>query len=99
MPKAVAKKHTELNPMTDTSLTEPLTLSKQALPLNFEAGLSELAALVDTMEAGDAPLAHMLSSYQRGTQLLKFCESQLKAAEQQLLQLDSQHELVSLNLI
>lgn len=54
------------------------------LPPSFEAGLAELNALVATMEAGDAPLAHMLASYQRGTELLKFCETQLSAAEQQL---------------
>jgi exodeoxyribonuclease VII small subunit len=54
------------------------------LPDSFEAGLSELNTLVARMEAGDAPLADMLAHYQRGTTLLKFCESQLKDAEQQL---------------
>ena len=54
------------------------------LPPSFEAGLAELNALVASMESGDAPLAQMLASYQRGTQLLKFCESQLKDAEAQL---------------
>ena len=54
------------------------------LPTSFEAGLAELNALVARMEAGDAPLADMLAHYQRGTTLLKFCESQLKDAEQQL---------------
>jgi exodeoxyribonuclease VII small subunit len=57
-------------------------------PTSFEAGLGELNALVARMEAGDAPLADMLAHYQRGTVLLKFCESQLKDAEQQLQVLD-----------
>jgi exodeoxyribonuclease VII small subunit len=70
----------------------PKTATKKTsadLPLHFEDGLSELSALVDTMEAGDASLADMLISYQRGTSLLKFCEAKLQAAEQQLLQLNA----------
>jgi exodeoxyribonuclease VII small subunit len=57
-------------------------------PISFEAGLDELNALVARMETGDAPLADMLSSYQRGTALLKYCESQLQAAQEQLKVLD-----------
>jgi exodeoxyribonuclease VII small subunit len=57
-------------------------------PTTFEAGLDELNALVAKMETGDAPLADMLASYQRGTALLKYCESQLQAAQEQLKVLD-----------
>ncbi len=66
----------------------PSVTAQPAPPAHFEAGLAELNALVALMEAGDAPLADMLAHYQRGTQLLKFCESQLQAAEQQLQVLD-----------
>jgi exodeoxyribonuclease VII small subunit len=63
-------------PATDTS------------PASFEAGLTELNELVARMETGDAPLADMLASYQRGTALLSYCESQLQAAQTQLQVLD-----------
>ncbi len=65
-------------------MPKAITPSKNDFPPSFESGLAELNALVASMEAGDAPLAQMLASYQRGTVLLKFCESQLKDAEQQL---------------
>ncbi len=68
-------------------MTTPSALA-ESLPNSFESGLSELNALVALMEAGDAPLADMLAHYQRGTALLKFCETKLKDAEQQLQVLD-----------
>ncbi len=72
--------------ISTTASTIPTTAEAQ--PTSFEAGLTELNALVVRMEAGDAPLADMLAQYQRGTALLKFCENQLKGAEQQLQVLD-----------
>ncbi len=67
----------------------PKASDPQSQPASFEAGLDELNQLVARMETGDAPLADMLASYQRGTALLKYCESQLQAAQQQLQVLDS----------
>ena len=67
-------------------------------PTSFEAGLAELNTLVATMESGDAPLADMLAAYQRGTVLMRYCEQQLKAAEQQLKVLDAGGELKPLDL-
>jgi exodeoxyribonuclease VII small subunit len=40
------------------------------------------------MENGQLPLAESLSAYQRGTELLRFCEAVLKNAEQQIKILD-----------
>jgi exodeoxyribonuclease VII small subunit len=71
-----------------TLLPMPKAPATDSQPTSFEAGLDELNQLVARMEVGDAPLAEMLASYQRGTALLKFCESQLTAAQQQLLVLD-----------
>jgi len=57
-------------------------------PKTFEAALAELDLLVEKMESGDLPLEESLSAYQRGTELLKFCESVLKDAEQKIKVLD-----------
>ena len=57
-------------------------------PKNFEAALAELDLLVEKMESGELPLEESLSAYQRGTQLLKFCEGVLKDAEQKIKVLD-----------
>ena len=72
--------------MTAKTSSPDKQLDKQ--PISFEAGLEELNALVARMETGDAPLADMLASYQRGTTLLKYCETQLQAAQDQLKVLD-----------
>jgi exodeoxyribonuclease VII small subunit len=66
----------------------PKASTPDSQPTSFEAGLDELNALVARMESGDSPLADMLASYQRGTALLKYCESQLQAAQEQLKVLD-----------
>ncbi|MEN9911896.1 MAG: Exodeoxyribonuclease [Pseudomonadota bacterium] len=68
-------------------------------PTTFEDGLNELSTLVTAMESGDTSLADMLIRYQRGTLLLKFCETQLTTAQQQLLELDINGQLTPLNLI
>ena len=55
-----------------------------ALPATYEAAMTELDALVATMEAGQLPLERMLESYRRGAELLGFCRSRLEAVEQQV---------------
>lgn len=57
-------------------------------PKTFEAALAELDELVEKMENGQLPLEESLSAYQRGTELLKFCDGVLKEAEQKIKVLD-----------
>ena len=53
-------------------------------PLTFEAALAELEALVSTMESGQMPLKESLAAYQRGAELIAYCQAALKDAEQQV---------------
>jgi len=55
-----------------------------AVPASFEAALAELETIVATMEGGQLPLADSLAAYKRGAELLQFCQSVLKDAEQQV---------------
>jgi exodeoxyribonuclease VII small subunit len=57
-------------------------------PKNFESALAELDPWVEKMDSGQLPLEESLSAYQRGTDLLKFCEGVLKDAEQKIKVLD-----------
>ncbi len=59
------------------------------VPKDFESALAELDALVEKMESGDLPLEQSLTAYQRGTELLKFCEGVLKDAKQKIKVLDA----------
>jgi exodeoxyribonuclease VII small subunit len=53
-------------------------------PASFEAALAELESIVSTMEGGQLPLAESLAAYKRGAELLQYCQSALKDAQQQV---------------
>lgn len=55
-----------------------------AVPSSFEAALAELEQIVERMEGGDMPLQVSLAAYKRGAQLLAYCQSSLKDAQQQV---------------
>jgi exodeoxyribonuclease VII small subunit len=54
------------------------------VPLTFESALTELEALVTTMETGQLPLKESLAAYKRGAELLAFCQTALKDAQMQV---------------
>jgi exodeoxyribonuclease VII small subunit len=58
-------------------------------PSSFETAMAELNELVAQMETGQLPLEESVSAYQRGTELIKFCTSQLEKVEQQVKVLDA----------
>jgi exodeoxyribonuclease VII small subunit len=60
--------------------------------LSFEAALSKLEAIVESMESGEVPLAELLAKYEEGTKLLQVCESRLKDAELKIEQLKKQKD-------
>jgi exodeoxyribonuclease VII small subunit len=55
-----------------------------ATPATYEAALEELETLVARLESGQLPLDQLLTGYQRGAELLKFCRSKLEAVENQI---------------
>ena len=59
------------------------------MPATYEAALQELEKLVGQLESGDMPLDQLLSGYQRGAELLKFCRDKLQAVEDQIKVLDA----------
>ncbi len=58
--------------------------SPEVVPASFEAALSELESIVTAMEGGQLPLHESLVAYKRGAELLQYCQSTLKDAEQQV---------------
>ena len=57
-------------------------------PASYEAALQELEQLVGLIESGQLPLEQLLTGYQRGAELLKFCRDRLEAVENQVRLLD-----------
>lgn len=56
---------------------------------SFESSLKELEAIVQSMEAGEAPLEAALASYERGVALVRQCQETLAAVERKLQVLDN----------
>ena len=54
------------------------------MPDNFESGLAELESLIAALESGTAPLEDALARYQRGIELMRYCEAKLADAEQRI---------------
>jgi len=59
---------------------------------SFEEALTRLEAIVESMEAGDVPLADLIARFELGTQLLKVCEGRLQEAELRIEQLRRQKD-------
>jgi exodeoxyribonuclease VII small subunit len=73
-------------------------MTKQKEPLqNFETSLKELEAIVAQMESGQLPLEQSLQAYQRGSELLQFCQKSLADIEQQVRLLNENNTLQPYN--
>ncbi len=59
-----------------------------ASEMSFEKALEELEGLVARMEDGKLALEESLAAYQRGAELIKFCESKLTDAQARIAILD-----------
>jgi exodeoxyribonuclease VII small subunit len=59
-------------------------MTDHAPPKDFETALAELERIVASMESQQLPLAESLAVYKRGAELVAFCQSALKDAQQQI---------------
>lgn len=55
--------------------------------LSFEAELEKLEAIVESLEAGNVPLAVLVERYEKGMAHLKNCQQKLAEAELRIEQL------------
>ncbi len=53
-------------------------------PVDFEAALEELEALVTRMEEGELPLEEALKQFEKGMRLTRDCQRALREAEQKV---------------
>ena len=59
-------------------------LIPDSAPNSFEESMAELERLVEQMEAGELPLEASVAAYKRGSELVKYCSSQLEKVEGQV---------------
>lgn len=62
--------------------------SKAPLPASFEDAIAELEKLISHIESNELPLDETVTSYQRGSQLVNYCSTQLQKVEEQIKTLD-----------
>ncbi len=55
-----------------------------AAPASFEEAMAELERLVEQMEAGELPLEASVAAYKRGSELVKYCATQLDKVDSQV---------------
>ncbi|MDP2248022.1 MAG: exodeoxyribonuclease VII small subunit [Nitrosomonadales bacterium] len=69
-------------------------MTKQKEPQqSFEGALKDLEAIVAQMETGQFPLEQSLQAYQRGSELLQYCQKSLADIEQQVRLLNENNTL------
>lgn len=62
-------------------------------PDNYAQAIEQLEQLVENLETGQLPLEQLLSQYQHGMHLLKYCQERLKQVEDQVKILQDSGEL------
>jgi exodeoxyribonuclease VII small subunit len=70
-------------------MTKTIKKTSTNSPESYELALQELEQIISGMENGQLPLAHLLASYERGAELLKYCQSQLVAVQDQIKVLEA----------
>ena len=70
-------------------MAKTLPPDSSASPVSFEDALRELESIVDSMEKGNLDLDPSLLAYQRGMELLKYCQAALQDAQQQVKVLEA----------
>ena len=71
----------------ENGVSQPLT--PKANEMKFEAALSELEQIIQSMEGGRLPLEESIAAYRRGSELLKHCQQQLSDAERKIQVLEN----------
>ena len=66
-----------------------MTKLKSQKPQSFEQALAEIESIVAAMEAGQLPLEQSLAAYKRGAELLQYCQTQLREAQQEVKVLEA----------
>lgn len=74
---------------TPKNISAQVTEQDTTLPQDFETALSELEAVVASMESGTLALEQSLVAYRRGVALTRICQQRLAQAEQQVKVLEA----------
>lgn len=57
---------------------------EDGMELSFEQALANLEEIIHRMESGEAPLDSLVSNYENGVKMLKFCREKIESAEMKI---------------
>lgn len=63
--------------------------STRTTPASYGDAVAQLEQLVVSLESGQLPLEQLLGQYQRGSELLRYCQDRLRIVEDQVKVLDA----------
>ena len=63
---------------------KPEKQSDEEEEVSFEEALANLEEIIQRMESGEAPLDSLVTNYQNGIKMLKFCRGKIEAAEMKI---------------
>lgn len=62
-------------------------MAKSSENRSFEQAMTELEKIVGAIESGQVPLAQALAQYEKGIELISYCQKVLNEAEQKISKL------------
>lgn len=62
-------------------------MAKSSENRSFEQAMTELEKIVRAIESGQVPLAEALAQYEKGIELISYCQKVLNEAEQKIAKL------------
>ena len=74
--------------MSSAPKTAPPGASAKGDEVPFEAALTKLESIVESMESGELPLETMLTRFEEGVKLVQTCQSRLEEAELKISKLE-----------
>lgn len=81
-----------------SKMTKPQADDTSEKPADFASAVAEIESILSQMESGNLPLEASISAYQRGANLLNFCQQSLTEAEQQVRVLTENNQLTPLKI-
>jgi len=71
-------------PKSTTKSKKKTTTAETPEPESFEVAMEELESIVEELESSQMALDELVSSYERGTGLLRFCQERISNARQRV---------------
>jgi len=81
-----------------SKMTKPPADETSEKPADFASAIAEIESILGQMESGNLPLEASIGAYQRGSNLLHFCQQSLTEAEQQVRFLTENNQLTPLKI-